>query len=155
MHCVYPGSFDPPTFGHLSLIERAVSLFEKLTIVVGENPDKKTLFSADERKNLLESLVAKYNNVEVVVVSGLLVNYVKTSGADFILKGIRNNNDLSSEQVMAETNKKLSGIETLFMPCEGKFQYISSSLVRQVHSMDGNIDQFVPQKVCESLMAKK
>jgi pantetheine-phosphate adenylyltransferase len=154
MLALYPGTFDPPTLGHLSLIARASKLFKKIVVVVAVNPDKKTLLSSVERKNLLESLVENYNNVEVIEAEGLLVKTAKKIGADCILKGIRNQHDLHYEQVMAETNNKLSEIETLFMPCEGKFQYISSSLVRQVHSLGGDISPFVPEKVCDTLVGK-
>jgi pantetheine-phosphate adenylyltransferase len=155
MQVVYPGSFDPPTFGHFSIIEKAAELFEKVTIVVAENSEKTQFINNEDKKKLLESLCEKFNNVEVKIWKGLLIDCVRELKADVIIKGLRNQSDLQHEQLMAEANRKLSGIETLFMPCEGKYQYISSSLVRQIHKMAGPVEQFVPAKVNEFLMSKK
>jgi len=155
MHVVYPGSFDPPTLGHISIIDKVSKLFDRVTVIVAENPDKKPFIKCAEKKKLIESLCENFNNVDVFVWKGLLIDCVKDLKADVILKGLRNQSDLEVEQLMAEANRKLSGIETLFMPCEGKFQHISSSLVRQIHKMAGPVEQFVPTKVNEFLMSKK
>jgi pantetheine-phosphate adenylyltransferase len=154
MHAIYPGSFDPPTIGHLSIIEKAVKLFDRITVVIAVNPDKNSFLKTEDRKSLLQKLCNEYKNVNVIDFNGLIVDCVKEVGADVIIKGLRNNGDLSHEQIMAETNRKLSGVETLFLPCEGKFQYISSSLVRQVFNMGGPIEQFVPMDVSEFLVKK-
>lgn len=154
MHVAYPGSFDPPTLGHLSMIERAASLFERLTIIVAFNPDKNSFLNADERVDLLVQSCKHLKNVHVIKFSGLLVDGLKEINSDAIIKGIRTADDLHNEQLMAETNRVMSGIETIFFPSEGKYQFISSSLIKQIFTMGGSVKPFLPENVHTYLLNK-
>ncbi len=148
MHVIYPGSFDPPTHGHMAVVERGSRLFDRLTIVVANNPDKKYCLGDDDRLRLLESLVLPYDNVKVVAHGGLVVELAKKIGADAILKGLRAESDYRMEQVMEEVNSVLGhGLETIFLMARGDLQGVSSSLVRQIHGLGGDISHFVPQLV--------
>lgn len=156
MHVVYPGSFDPPTLGHVSIVRRAASLFDKVTVMVGVNPLKKPWLSAEARQELLRTCFADEPKVDVICESGLIATAVKDLGAHAIIKGIRSEADLRSEQVMAEANSTLGdGLETLFLMSKGELQGVSSSLVRQIDHMGGDVSPFVPECVFEWLKQKR
>ena len=119
---VFPGTFDPPTYGHLNIIKRASSLFDRIDVVVSINPDKKTLFTDDERVELLEKLTASIPNVSVHKWKGLVVDYCKKAGSKVLLRGIRNSLDFSYEFDLSLVNHSLnSEVETLFLPTEQKY----------------------------------
>ena len=137
---VYPGSFDPVTFGHLDIIERASKHFDKVIVCVMVNYKKNYLFSSEERCAMIRESVAHLENVEVDVSSSLLVDYAKSKGAQVILKGLRTVQDFEFELQMALTNKKLdSDVETFFMVTNNQYSYLSSSVVRELMEFDGDV----------------
>ncbi|WP_300261530.1 pantetheine-phosphate adenylyltransferase [Clostridium sp.] len=149
---VYPGSFDPITKGHLDLIERASSKFDKVIVAVLININKKGMFSIEERVNLIEKCVAKYNNVEVKSFNGLLIDFVRKEKADVIIKGLRSVTDFEYEFQMALMNRELANeVETVFMVTSPNYSYISSSAIKQVASFNGEIKNFVPKEIVEDL----
>ena len=149
---VYPGSFDAITKGHLDLIERAASKFDKVIVAVLININKKGMFSIEERVNLIEKCVAKYNNVEVKSFNGLLIDFVRKEKADVIIKGLRSVTDFEYEFQMALMNRELANeVETVFMVTSPNYSYISSSAIKQVASFSGEIKNFVPKEIVEDL----
>ncbi len=150
---VYPGSFDPITLGHLDIIKRASSLFGKLIVVVMVNPNKKHSFSAEERVELIKKSVADLDNVEVEYYNGLLADYAKQKGAKAIVKGLRALSDFEYEFQMALTNKQLNPeVETVFLTTTSDYMYLSSSMVKQIASMGGNISGFVPDAIHKQIL---
>ncbi len=143
--CVYPGSFDPVTLGHLDLIERAASLFPKLRVAVLDNPDKAKVFTVAERLSMLRQSCAHLPNVQIDSFSGLLVDYMRKSGAKIIVRGLRAVTDFEAEFQMAQLNRQMSKtVETLFLMSSTDYAYISSSAVKQIASYGGDITPFVP-----------
>ena len=155
---VYPGSFDPVTLGHLSVLARAAKLFGEIHVLVVHNPDKKTSFTIAEREAMLRDAMEELGiagNLEVSSLSsGLLVDKARELGAGAIIKGFRTSGDIEYEIPMAQVNRDLSGIETVFLPSEPGFGYVSSSLVRQVASLGGDVSKYVTPKVASSLKVK-
>ena len=152
---IYPGTFDPITKGHLDVIERGSKMFNELIIAVADNPSKKPLLTKEERVDLLKKLTTKWTHVSVDSFEGLLIDYVRTRKTNIILRGIRTISDFEYEFQMALTNRALApDIETIFvMPCE-KYSYISSRLIKEIVTLGGNVDMFVPKETIE-LMKKK
>ena len=150
---VYPGSFDPFTYGHLDIAIRAAKMFDTVHIVVVHNPGKKPRFTAAQRVQMItESLDGKPGNFVVNPFdTGLLVDYCKTVNADALVKGIRTNVDLDYELPMAQVNRDLSGIETVFVPADPVHGFVSSSLVKQVADLGGDISKYVPEAVARKL----
>ncbi len=146
-----PGSFDPPTNGHLDVIERCVGIFDRVVVAVIRNPSKTPLFDASEREELLRSCCGSWDNVEVDSFSGLLVDYAEQVGATTIVKGLRAMTDFDYEIQMAQMNRHLSGIVTLFVATKPEFGYLSSSLVKQVAGLGGSIDALVPDVVAAAM----
>ena len=145
---VCPGSFDPVTKGHLDIIKRATGLFDKVIVLVVVNPDKKPSFSVEERVEQLKKVTAMLPNVEVDSFSGLLADYLRSTGACAIVKGLRAVSDFEYEFQMALTNKKLNpALETVFLTSSAENMYLSSSIVRQVASFDGDISAFLPEEI--------
>lgn len=152
---VYPGSFDPPTNGHLDLIERGSKIFDELVVAVLRNLEKAPLFSVADRRNMLESMTSGFDNVSVETFDGLTVEYAMTVGASVVLRGIRAISDYEYELQMALMNRKLQpSLETVFMMPAEKYSYISSRLVREVAQLGGNIDSLVPELVAQRLREK-
>src|SRR6266852_368115 len=152
---VYPGSFDPPTNGHLDLIERGSKIFDELVVAVLRNLEKAPLFSVADRRNMLESMTSGFDNVSVETFDGLTVEYAMTVGASAVLRGIRAISDYEYELQMALMNRKLQpSLETVFMMPAEKYSYISSRLVREVAQLGGNIDSLVPELVAQRLREK-
>ncbi|MGI5057895.1 pantetheine-phosphate adenylyltransferase [Treponema pectinovorum] len=152
---VFPGSFDPPTYGHLNVIERASKLFDKIDVVVSENPVKNHLFTADERMMMLKTLVEPYNNVEVHKWDKLIVGYAQNVGAKVLIRGIRNASDFSYEFDLSLMNHNLnSNIETLFMPTETRYVIVKSSSIKELAQFGGDISGMVPPIVCEAVLKR-
>lgn len=152
---IYPGTFDPVTFGHLDVIERAGKIFDKIIIAVTNNPKKTTLFSINERIELLEKTTKHMDFVEIDSFKGLLVEYAAKKNAKAIIKGLRELSDFQFEFQQAVINKKLdSNIESVFVMTNPKFFYLSSSVVKEIALFGGNISNFVPKEV-EIAIAKK
>jgi len=151
---VYPGSFDPPTLGHIDVIKRALNIFGELTVLVAESSKKTSLFSPQERKNLLEK-VLEGKNVKVEIHGGLTVDYVKKIGGRVIIRGLRAVSDFEYELQMATMNRKLQPtIETLIIMTGEEFSYISSNTVKEVAYHGGDISKVVPQVVDEAVKNK-
>ncbi len=152
---VCPGSFDPITIGHLDIIKRASCMFDKLIIVVMKNINKTGSFSENERKELILKCVSDIENVEVDIYDGLLADYAKQVNACAIIKGLRAMSDFEYEFQMALTNKKLNpDIETLFLTTSAENMYLSSSMVKQIASMGGDVSDFVPQIIHDDIVKR-
>ena len=150
---VYPGSFDPFTYGHLDIATRAAKMFETVHIVVVHNPAKNPRLTASQRVELINDILeGKTGNFVVSSLeSGLLVDYCKSLNADALVKGVRTNVDLDYELPMAQVNRDLSGIETIFIPADPAHGFVSSSLVKQVFDLGGDISKYVPNEVVKAL----
>lgn len=152
---VYPGSFDPITFGHLDIIERGLEIFDEIVITIARNIDKRSLFTIDERLELIRSAVGDNRRVTVECFDGLLVDYVLQRGARVILRGLRAVSDFEYEFQMSQMNHNLRPeVETLFMMTSVPFGYLSSSIVKEVASLGGPIESLVPPPVQRALTAK-
>jgi pantetheine-phosphate adenylyltransferase len=152
MKVIYPGSFDPPTLGHVSIASRAAELFERVVVVVAHNPHKDHWFSADKRVELFQRSMADFKNVEVICREGLVAEVAVELEASAIVKGLRSEADFRIEHTMAEANAILGRqLETLFLMSKGELQGISSSLVRQIHQLGGDVSPFVPRVVFDEL----
>jgi pantetheine-phosphate adenylyltransferase len=153
---IYPGSFDPLTMGHLDVIERAAAIFPRVLVAVVVNPQKReTLFTLDERKKMIAESVAGLANVEVSDFRGLLADFVRRVGVGVIVKGLRVVSDFESEMSAALMNRSLSGVDTVFLPSDPRFSFISSSLVKEVFFLGGDITQYVPDVVLHTMRAKR
>ncbi len=146
---VFPGSFDPITLGHFDIVERAVPLFDKIIVAIGQNAQKTYMFSLEQRKKWLEDSFSRFPNVQVDVYEGLTVDYCKKMGASFILRGLRNPADFEFEKAIAHTNRAITNrdVETVFLLTSSGKSYISSSIVRDVIRNHGNYEILVPKEV--------
>lgn len=151
MTALIPGSFDPPTNGHVDVVRRAAALFGHLVVAVVDNPSKTPLFSAAERVSLLERSLTGIDGVEVASFGGLLVDFARRRGVGVIVKGLRAVSDFDYEQQMAQMNRTLSGLETVFLPTNPEWSYLSSSLVREVARLGGDVGPLVPAVVARAL----
>ncbi|MGR3319730.1 MAG: pantetheine-phosphate adenylyltransferase [Candidatus Anammoxibacter sp.] len=152
---VYPGTFDPVTYGHLDVIKRGSRLFEHLIVAVGHNPLKKSLFSVQERMDMISGHVKDLRNVEVDSFSGMLVDYLKTKGTNVILRGIRTVSDFENEFQRALTNRVLQkDVETVFVMTSQQYSFLNSSLIKEAVCLGGNVTEFVPQDIEEQLKCK-
>jgi pantetheine-phosphate adenylyltransferase len=152
---IYPGSFDPITYGHIDLIERTVGLFDELIVAIAHNIRKVTLFSIQERLEMIQELVAGYGTVEVDSFDGLLVDYVRKRKAACVVRGLRAFSDFEFEFQMALTNRKLNdSFETIFLMTHENYSFISSSLVKELIEFGGDISAFVPDVVERRLKEK-
>ena len=147
-----PGTFDPVTNGHLDIIERAGQRFDAVVVGVLDNPAKQPLFTVEERLQMLKEVTASLSNVSVVSFGGLLVDSVKTLGADVVGKGLRAGTDFEYEIQMAQMNHALAGVETLFMTTSPSWSFLSSSLVKEVARFGGDVDGLVPDHVRKRLI---
>jgi pantetheine-phosphate adenylyltransferase len=146
-----PGTFDPVTNGHLDIIERASRHFDRLVVGVLQNPSKAPLFSVEERVSLLKEVTGGLKGVEVGSFSGLLVDYAKQQGANVIVKGLRAITDFDYELQMAQMNHRLGGVETFFVTTNPTWSYLSSSLVKDIARLGGDVEGLVPPLVRERL----
>ena len=152
---IYPGSFDPVTMGHIDIITRALKLFDKVIVATLINKDKNTLFTIDERVKLLDKSLSDFENVEVTKFDGLLVDYAKNVKASVIVRGLRAVTDFEYELQTALINKKLyKEIETVFLTTSPENMYISSSIVKQIASFNGDISSFVPKAILKDVIKK-
>ncbi len=142
-----PGSFDPPTNGHVDVIRRSASVFDRVVAAVIRNPSKAPMFSAEERVEMLEELFSDLPAVEVASFAGLLVDFALESEVDVIVKGLRAVSDFDYELQMAQMNHGLSRIDTVFIPTSPEYGYLSSSLVKEVGRLGGSVDRLVPAAV--------
>jgi pantetheine-phosphate adenylyltransferase len=152
---VYPGSFDPITNGHLNIIERATNIFDKIIVGVANNPKKSTLFSAQERIDMIKEVTKNLEKVKIQSFSGLLIDFMKSNKASIIIRGMRAISDFEHESQLALMNKRLAPeIETIFMVTCSKYSYLDSSIVKEIASLNGCINQLVPEIVEKKLREK-
>ena len=153
---VYPGSFDPVTFGHLDVIKRAAEIFDVLIVSVLNNPGKTPLFSAEERVNILKEATKEIPNVRVDCFSGLLIDYARKNNLHVAVRGLRAITDFEYELQLAQTNSKLSGgkMDTMFLATNLEYAYLSSSSVKEIASFGGDISQCVPDFVADMVYQK-
>lgn len=146
---VFPGSFDPITNGHLDIIERAVPLFDKIIVAIGNNSAKKYMFSLEKRIEFLQKTLSKFNNIEIKQFDGLTVDFCLNENANFILRGLRNPADFEFEKNIAQINRLMTAgkLETVFLLTSADKSYISSSIVREIMSYDGDYHKMVPEFV--------
>jgi pantetheine-phosphate adenylyltransferase len=151
---LYSGSFDPLTMGHMDIIERAAKLYDELTIGIIVNPSKKAMFTLEEREEMLKEVLKDYDNVNVDHFSGLLADYVNRSGFDVVVRGLRNTTDFDYEMQMAQVNDRLfnDSTETVFLMADPRYSFISSSVVREVSSLGGNIEGLVPEEILKRMV---
>lgn len=150
---ICPGSFDPVTYGHLDIITRAAKMFKKLIVVVASNTTKHCSFTPQERVEMIKMCIPQLTNVEVVHYDGLLAEYAAEIGATAIIKGLRAMSDFEYEFQMALANKKLNPkVETLFLTTSTQNMYLSSSMVKQIASMNGDISHFVPEAIRQTII---
>ncbi len=152
---VCPGSFDPVTNGHVDVINRVAGLYDELVVAVLVNPGKAGLFSVDERMELLREAVADTPNVVVDSFSGLLVDYCRSHDVPVVVKGLRAVGDFEYELQMAQMNRELAGVETLFVPTAPQVGHLSSSLVKQIATFGGDVSRLVPEGVLDRLLARR
>ncbi len=156
LSAIYPGSFDPLTLGHVDVIQRAARIFDRVLVAVVVNPQKREpLFSLDERKGLIGESVRHVDNVEVADFRGLLAHFVKAKNIEVIIKGLRVVSDFESEMSTALMNRSLSGVDTVFLPSDPRYSFFSSSLVKEVFFLGGEIDGYVPAPVLHALHEKR
>lgn len=151
---VCPGSFDPVTLGHLDIFARTASLYDSVVIAVGANVSKQGLFGPSERVAMIEEACVEWPSVHVTLFSGLLVDFCREQEIDVIVKGLRSGADYDYELAMAQMNRKLTGVDTAFLPTAPHLSYVSSSLVREVASLGGDISPFVTPGVHERITAR-
>jgi pantetheine-phosphate adenylyltransferase len=146
---LYTGSFDPLTMGHLDIIKRAAKLYDELVIGVISNPAKKSMFTLEEREEMLRETVKDLDHVSVDHFSGLLADYVNRNGYNVVIRGLRSSTDFDYELQMAQMNDRLfnDGVETVFLMTDPKYSYISSSVVKEVFTLGGNINGLVPEEI--------
>lgn len=150
--CLFPGTFDPITYGHMDIIDRSLSLFDKLVIGIGTNVNKQPMFSTEQRMAWIKKIYQKEPKVDCVVYEGLTVECCKRVGAQYILRGIRYVSDFEYEKAIADMNRSLDGgIESIFLTCLPKYTSVASTLVRDVIRHGGDVSQFVPEVVLQSL----
>jgi pantetheine-phosphate adenylyltransferase len=144
-----PGSFDPPTMGHVDVIERAIKIFDEVVVSVVDNPSKQSLFTTDERVALLEEIFD--DRVSVTSFSGMLITHAADRGADVVVKGLRSIDDYEYEKQMSQMNRHLSGMETVYMATAAEYGFVSSSLVKEVARLGGDVTDLVPPAVARAL----
>ncbi|MDB5392280.1 MAG: Phosphopantetheine adenylyltransferase [Planctomycetaceae bacterium] len=159
-HAVYAGSFDPLTLGHLDIIERAARLFERVTVAIGINPEKRTLFTPDERLTLIQHSITELSNVDVQTFRGLTVEFIRQCGAAVLVRGMRTLSDIETEFTLTLANRALAPeVETVFLMASNKYTHVSSSLIKQVAQLSSSdtveqLRSFVPPAIITPLLQK-
>ena len=141
---VFPGSFDPITLGHKDIVERGATIFDEVIVGIGNNSEKNYIFSLDQREQFVEECFRDNPKVRVMVYDGLTIDFCKSVGADYLLRGVRNHGDFEFEKAIARTNRELSKIETVFLLTSIQTSFISSSIVREIIRNNGDYKRFVP-----------
>jgi len=155
LKAAFPGSFDPPTSGHINVIQRAASIFGELLVVVAENKQKKYLFSSEERASMIRELVKDYKNVSVTICDCLIVDFLKENNIKLLVRGVRGLEDFSYEFELSMMNRTLDpGIETIFMTTDPEYFVIRSSSIKELASFNGNLSGMVPPLVAKALKNK-
>lgn len=155
-HAIYPGSFDPPTQGHLDVIKRAAAIFPRLTVAVVVNPTKREpMFTVEERKAMIRDCVREIAHVDVADFRGLLADFVKGLDADVIIKGLRVVSDFEVEMSTALMNRSLSDVDTMFLMSDQHYSFVSSSLVKEVFFLGGDVSAYVPDVVLRFMQEKR
>ena len=155
VRALYPGTFDPPTSGHVDLVERGAKLFDHLTVAILVNPVKNPLFTVDERVEMLKEATAGIGNVSVATFDGMMVDFARQQGASAVLRGIRAISDYEHEFQMALMNRRLAPeIETVFLQPAGRYSFVSSRMVKEVFSFGGDVSGLVPPNVLKRLRAR-
>jgi len=144
---VFPGSFDPLTLGHCDIINKSLTLFDEIVLAIGVNSNKKYMFSIEQRKKFINDEFVNEGKIKILTYDGLTVDFCKTINANFIVRGLRNPADFEFEKTIAQTNKKLTGIETVFSLTSPETAYISSSIVREIIANKGEYTKLVPKSV--------
>lgn len=144
---IFPGTFDPFTLGHLDILNRSKLIFDEVIIGIGENIDKKAMFSLEDRIDFIKSVVSSSENIKVQSYKGLTIHFCKKVDAKFIVRGVRNNGDFEFEKAIARTNRLLSKIETVFLLTSAKTSFISSSIVRELIKNKGDYSRFIPESI--------
>ena len=148
---IYPGSFDPIHLGHVRIVENAATIFDQVIVVAMQNREKKGFLSIEKRQELLKTSFGHLNNVVTDSSTGLVVDVAKALNADVIIKGLRSSADFEIEMQMAQTNKKISAINTVFIPTDPEYSYISSRFIREISSEGGDVSGLVPKPVSDLL----
>jgi pantetheine-phosphate adenylyltransferase len=152
---IYPGTFDPPTNGHLDLVARGSKMFDHLVVAILKNSEKSPLFSVSERKEMLTEAVQSFGNVSVAIFNGLLVDFVTEQKAHVIIRGVRAISDYEYELQMALMNRRLApNVETVFLMADEKYSYVSSRLIKNVFELGGSVEGLVPETVITRLQAR-
>ena len=152
--CLYPGSFDPVTLGHMDMIRRAAALFDTVVVGVLHNPEKKGCFSVEQRVDMLKKACVGIPNVQVISYGGLLAQLTREEGISVVVRGVRGVNDLESETAMARINRQLNpALETLFLPASPEMGEISASMVRQLAAFGADLSAYVPSEVLPDILA--
>ena len=146
---IFPGTFDPFTLGHLDILNRSKLIFDEVIIGIGENIDKKAMFSLEERIDFIKSVVINSENIKVQSYKGLTIDFCKKVDANFIVRGVRNNGDFEFENAIARTNRLLSKIETVFLLTSAKTSFISSSIVRELIKNKGDYSRLIPESIAK------
>lgn len=154
MRAVCPGSFDPITLGHVDVVRRAAAMFDEVVVAVAVNPNKEGLFTVDERRELIAGAVGDLGNVSTAAFSGLLVDWCAEQGIGVIVKGLRSDSDYAYELPMAQMNRHLTGVDTVFLTADPAHTFVSSSLVKEVARGGGDVSAFLTPEVREALRAK-
>ena len=146
---IFPGTFDPFTLGHLDILNRSKLIFDEVIIGIGENIDKKAMFSLKDRIDFIKSVVINSENIKVQSYKGLTIDFCKKVDANFIVRGVRNNGDFEFEKAIARTNRLLSKIETVFLLTSAKTSFISSSIVRELIKNKGDYNRLIPESIAK------
>ena len=146
---IFPGTFDPFTLGHLDILNRSKLIFDEVIIGIGENIDKKAMFSLEDRIDFIKSVLINSENIKVQSYKGLTIDFCKKVDANFIVRGVRNNGDFEFEKAIARTNRLLSTIETVFLLTSAKTSFISSSIVRELIKNKGDYSRLIPESIAK------
>lgn len=152
MNALFAGSFHPPTKGHLDIIKRAACLYDKVYVAIMYNAEKTYTLSLEDRVSMLEKVTADLENVEIVYDTGLTAEFAKKLGCDVLIRGLRNSQDFEYELPIAHANRKVLGIETVFLPCEPEHMWISSTIVNDLVRHGGDIKNLVPEEITEDIL---